>query len=76
MASVTNEDQGDRKLLVTVEEPMLAVWNEFGSRNRHYRMNVHLVCHLLPRVEHMGACLQDFRTFSQAFCRAVPMMYL
>ena len=76
VASVTNEDHGDRKLLVTVKSQGWAVGNEFGSRNRHYRMHVHLVCHLLPRAEHPDACLQDFRTSPQEFCRAVPMMDL
>lgn len=53
-----SEDHGDRKLLVT-EEPVWAVGNESGPGSRHYRMDVHLVWHLLPRLEHPGACLQD-----------------
>lgn len=54
-----SEDHGD------CEEPVLVVGNELGSRRRHYRLNVHLAWHLLPRVEHPGACLQDSRTFPQ-----------
>lgn len=77
VASVTNKDHGDRKLLVTVK-----------SLDRPWGMSlapgtdttgctcIYLVQHLLPRAEHPDACLQNSITFPQDFCRAMAMMYL